>query len=106
LKVGFFSPLPPARTGVADYSAALLRALQRSGEVAVHDRGADIALLFREVEKGRVRISLRSCEGVDVSKVAAQFGGGGHRMASGCSYRGTLAQAEEKLVAACIAALG
>ena len=44
MKVGFFSPLPPARTGVADYSTALLRALQRLGEVAVHDRGADIAL--------------------------------------------------------------
>ncbi len=43
MKVGFFSPLPPARTGVADYSAALLRALQRLGQVAVN-RPADIAL--------------------------------------------------------------
>jgi glycosyltransferase involved in cell wall biosynthesis len=33
LKLGFFSPLPPARTGVADYSAALLRALRSSGTV-------------------------------------------------------------------------
>jgi glycosyltransferase involved in cell wall biosynthesis len=33
LKVGFFSPLPPARTGVADYSASLLRALRSSGAV-------------------------------------------------------------------------
>ncbi|MGD0301628.1 MAG: glycosyltransferase [Bryobacteraceae bacterium] len=33
MKVGFFSPLPPARTGVADYSASLLRALRASGEV-------------------------------------------------------------------------
>jgi glycosyltransferase involved in cell wall biosynthesis len=33
LKVGFFSPLPPARTGVADYSGSLLRALRASGEV-------------------------------------------------------------------------
>ena len=29
--VGFFSPLPPARTGVADYSAALLADLRRHG---------------------------------------------------------------------------
>jgi glycosyltransferase involved in cell wall biosynthesis len=37
VKVGFFSPLPPARTGVADYSAALLRALRLSGVVEVGD---------------------------------------------------------------------
>jgi len=44
LKVGFFSPLPPARTGVADYSAALLRALQPLGQVAVNAGDSDIAL--------------------------------------------------------------
>jgi glycosyltransferase involved in cell wall biosynthesis len=33
LKLGFFSPLPPARTGVADYSASLLRALRATGAV-------------------------------------------------------------------------
>lgn len=68
-------------------------------------RGADIALLFREAVKGKIRISLRSCEGVDVAKVAAQFGGGGHRMASGCSFTGTLEQAEAALLPACQAAL-
>lgn len=31
--VGFFSPLPPQRTGVASYSAALLQALQRRFDV-------------------------------------------------------------------------
>jgi hypothetical protein len=44
LKVGFFSPLPPARTGVADYSSALLRALQPLGQVAVNQHNTDIAL--------------------------------------------------------------
>ncbi len=33
MKVGFFSPLPPAATGVADYSAALIRAMRAYGEV-------------------------------------------------------------------------
>jgi len=37
LKVGFFSPLPPARTGVADYSESLLRALRASGEVELRE---------------------------------------------------------------------
>jgi glycosyltransferase involved in cell wall biosynthesis len=44
LTVGFFSPLPPARSGVADYSAELLRALAPLGSVKVNARGADVSL--------------------------------------------------------------
>jgi glycosyltransferase involved in cell wall biosynthesis len=41
MKVGFFSPLPPANTGVADYSAALLRAMRRAshGDVRAGSAG-------------------------------------------------------------------
>ncbi len=42
--VGFYSPLPPARTGVADYSAALLHQLRRHGRVEVAPSHCDIAL--------------------------------------------------------------
>jgi glycosyltransferase involved in cell wall biosynthesis len=35
LKVAFFSPLPPARSGIADYSAALLDELQKLVDVRV-----------------------------------------------------------------------
>jgi glycosyltransferase involved in cell wall biosynthesis len=42
--VGFYSPLPPARTGVADYSAALLHELRRHGHVEVAPSRCDIAL--------------------------------------------------------------
>lgn len=44
MTVGFFSPLPPARTGVADYSAALLTALRKYGRVEIAPRDADISL--------------------------------------------------------------
>jgi glycosyltransferase involved in cell wall biosynthesis len=44
LRVGFFSPLPPARTGVADYSAELLRALKGLGQVDVNRSSAEISL--------------------------------------------------------------
>jgi glycosyltransferase involved in cell wall biosynthesis len=44
MKAGFFSPLPPAPTGVSDYSAALLRALRKQGEVEVGAADADVAL--------------------------------------------------------------
>ncbi len=39
MKLGFFSPLPPSPTGVADYSAALLEHLRRSGEVVANSPG-------------------------------------------------------------------
>jgi glycosyltransferase involved in cell wall biosynthesis len=44
VKVGFFSPLPPVRTGVADYAAALLEGLRRRVEVAVEAADADVFL--------------------------------------------------------------
>ncbi|MBX5496133.1 MAG: glycosyltransferase family 4 protein [Bryobacteraceae bacterium] len=44
MTVGFFSPLPPAKTGVADYSAALLDALKREVSVRVGSRACDVAL--------------------------------------------------------------
>lgn len=44
MKVAYYAPLPPARTGVADYAAALLTALRRHGSVEPHLRHADIAL--------------------------------------------------------------
>jgi hypothetical protein len=44
VKVGFYSPLPPARTGVADYANSLLKALQRRGTVEVGAPHPDIRL--------------------------------------------------------------
>lgn len=40
MKVAYFSPLPPERSGIADYSALLLPALEERVEVAVASRGA------------------------------------------------------------------
>ncbi len=69
-------------------------------------RGSDVALLFRETEEGKVRISLRSCESVNVAEIAQQFGGGGHKMASGCTFVGPLHAAQEALIAAVRQAIG
>src|ERR1039457_2274863 len=44
MTVGFHSPLPPAPTGVADYSAALLGALRQSGPVEPDAATADVHL--------------------------------------------------------------
>ena len=68
-------------------------------------RGVKVAIFFREHSDSTVRVSLRSSDDVDVSKIATQFGGGGHRMASGCTFHGSLADAQRALVQASIAAL-
>jgi phosphoesterase RecJ-like protein len=59
---------------------------------------------FKEASTDEWRVSLRSKESVNVNAVARQFGGGGHRNASGCTVQGTLpalkALFTEKLTAA------
>ena len=44
LTVGFYAPLPPARTGVADYAAALLAELRKFGRVELAPSTCDAAL--------------------------------------------------------------
>ncbi|MEW6182542.1 MAG: bifunctional oligoribonuclease/PAP phosphatase NrnA [Bacillota bacterium] len=53
-------------------------------------RGVEIALLFREVEGGYVKVSFRSKNYVDVSKLAGEFGGGGHPRAAGALVKGNI----------------
>ena len=63
-------------------------------------RGAEVGILFREMEAGPIRVSLRARESVNVAEIAARFGGGGHRMASGCTLDVPLGEAEEAVVKA------
>ncbi|MDP1883757.1 MAG: bifunctional oligoribonuclease/PAP phosphatase NrnA [Candidatus Moranbacteria bacterium] len=58
--------------------------------------GTKFALILSERENGTIKGSLRSEEykGVDVSKIAAQFGGGGHKLASGFEIKGTIKETE------------
>jgi phosphoesterase RecJ-like protein len=68
-------------------------------------RGTRISLLFREVKPNVIRISLRCTQEFDVAAIAGRFGGGGHKLASGCSFHGPLAAAIEAIVSACGAAV-
>lgn len=62
-------------------------------------KDVQVAVLFREVPGKKVRISLRAREGADVNKIANVFGGGGHRLAAGCSLDPPLAEVERAVVA-------
>jgi phosphoesterase RecJ-like protein len=58
--------------------------------------GTKFALVLSEREGGVIKGSLRSEEykGVDVSRIAAQFGGGGHKLASGFEIKGSIVETE------------
>ena len=69
-----------------------------------HIRAIDpviVACVFEEVDPTLTRISLRSkSELVNVSDIAAQFGGGGHPAAAGARISGTPLSVQRKVVAA------
>jgi phosphoesterase RecJ-like protein len=46
-------------------------------------READVAVVLKQQRDGRFKVSMRSRGGADLARVAARFGGGGHRLASG-----------------------
>ncbi|MBQ4109553.1 MAG: bifunctional oligoribonuclease/PAP phosphatase NrnA [Clostridia bacterium] len=62
-------------------------------------RGVEVGALITEAESGKVKVSLRSDKIVDVSQIAAKFGGGGHVRASGITVPGgNLAELKEQLI--------
>ncbi len=63
-----------------------------------------VACLLRERD-GRVKVSLRGKGDVDVSAIAAKFGGGGHPNAAGFTMAGPLATATDAVLAAVRSAL-
>ena len=48
-------------------------------------RGNRVAVTVREQKDGKSHASVRTDGSVDASEICARFGGGGHKMASGCS---------------------
>ncbi len=67
--------------------------------------GVDIGICFKEKEDGIFKASLRSSEKINVSEIAAKFGGGGHKRAAGCSFSCPLEEAEKDLVEKCAEAI-
>jgi bifunctional oligoribonuclease and PAP phosphatase NrnA len=62
--------------------------------------GTRMALFFRDLGYGKVKVSFRSTGEVDVNAFARQFGGGGHAKASGALIAGTLPGVREQVIAA------
>ncbi len=69
-------------------------------------KGVEVAALFSETDDGRAKVSLRSRELVDVNAVCRQFGGGGHRLASGAKAAQPLEAFIAQVEAAVVAQMG
>jgi phosphoesterase RecJ-like protein len=75
-------------------------------ELARSVQGTRLALLFRTLANGRIKVSFRSVGDLDVSAFATRFGGGGHAKASGASIAGSLDQVQHDVLAAARRLLG
>jgi len=62
--------------------------------------GTRMALFFRDLGYGKVKVSFRSTGEVDVNAFARQFGGGGHAKASGALITGSLEDVRDRVIAA------
>lgn len=65
----------------------------------------EIAMLMREKEPNVYKVSMRAKEYANVCAVAERYGGGGHRLAAGCTVRGELEALAAELTEALIQAL-
>ncbi len=80
------------------YSYATAADLERTGasldeadglvDVVRSVAGSEVALFLKEVPGGKVRGNLRSKTGIDISGVARELGGGGHKAAAGFTVEG------------------
>lgn len=57
-----------------------------------------VGITIRENDDGSSKVSLRSTEEVDSSAVCAYFGGGGHKMAAGCTIEADVEKAEKLVI--------
>jgi phosphoesterase RecJ-like protein len=61
-------------------------------------RGTQIAVLFTEGDRGKIRLNLRGEAGVNVLPLARKLGGGGHDEAAGAIIDGTIEEAVEQVI--------
>lgn len=79
-------------SGVADSETQPLSSIPKQIE------GVYVGVTMKEKKKGLFRISIRTNEPADASKIARYLDGGGHRMAAGCSFEGTKEEAEKAVL--------
>jgi phosphoesterase RecJ-like protein len=59
-----------------------------------------MAIFFREMDSGKVNVSLRSRGGLNVAEFARNYDGGGHHNAAAFRAEGSLTEVVEEVLAA------
>ena len=75
--------------GMMEFYGATKEDLEGIVEQLRVTQGTEVAIFLHEVGVLEYKVSMRSKEYVDVSKIASHFGGGGHVRAAGCTMSGT-----------------
>jgi phosphoesterase RecJ-like protein len=78
--------IPPDSEDLVDYT--------------VSTRGVEVGMLFIEQARGGVKVSFRARNGLDCSRLAGQFGGGGHHAAAGATVAGSMGEVVERVLTA------
>jgi phosphoesterase RecJ-like protein len=73
--------------------------------IALEIAGVQVAVIFVEQRQGGFKISFRSRCQLDCSRLAAQFGGGGHQAAAGAFVKGAFTQVQREVLSAVRAAM-
>ena len=61
-------------------------------------KGNEVAILFTELAKEKIKVGFRSKDRVEVNKIAGVFGGGGHLRAAACIIKGDLEEVKKKVL--------
>lgn len=69
-------------------------------------KGIEVAILFKEVEGGKVKISFRSTGKIDVMEISRTMNGGGHKLAAGAQIDGSMDAVMQQVIAQVSAVLG
>jgi phosphoesterase RecJ-like protein len=78
--------IPPDSEDLIDFTVSL--------------RGVEVGMLFIEQARGGVKVSFRSRNGLDCSRLAGSLGGGGHRAAAGATLPGTMDEVVDRVLRA------
>jgi phosphoesterase RecJ-like protein len=79
-------------------AGATVGEMEGLADYALYAQGVVVGGLLKEIEDSYTKVSLRSRDGVDVSRLAHKYGGGGHKNAAGYGVEMPLEEARRRLI--------
>ncbi|MBQ5310859.1 MAG: bifunctional oligoribonuclease/PAP phosphatase NrnA [Oscillospiraceae bacterium] len=87
-------------------TGATFEDLEGVATIPMQVKGVEVGVTIKEKEPKKYKVSMRSAEEIDVSKLCRKFGGGGHIRAAGCTIEGDIDQVRMKILSALAAEMG